>query len=188
MLFAFWGSSTKKENKQTDAAKVFLEHDDVTFAKKFETLVRAAYQPLFETFGDAAWTIGKDKLIGFFRTADETSLTVGSRQANTFTTLAELAGHGQAQAEPKSVGAPTARRRGEAVAKAKPTRKGIAAKSEAHTEPPAIPQQGPARAETSQPSLTVRIEVNLPVTDDQEVYDKIFRSIRENLIGVPDRS
>jgi hypothetical protein len=31
--------------------------------------------------------------------------------------------------------------------------------------------------------LTVRIEVNLPAAGDQETYDKIFRSIRENLLN-----
>ena len=30
--------------------------------------------------------------------------------------------------------------------------------------------------------LTVRIEVNLPADGDEEVYDRIFRSIRKNLI------
>lgn len=31
--------------------------------------------------------------------------------------------------------------------------------------------------------LTVRIEVNLPASGDQATYDRIFRSIRENLIN-----
>ncbi len=31
--------------------------------------------------------------------------------------------------------------------------------------------------------LTVRIEINLPADADQETYDKIFRSIKENLIN-----
>ena len=30
--------------------------------------------------------------------------------------------------------------------------------------------------------LTVRVEVNLPADADQETYDKIFQSIRKNLI------
>jgi hypothetical protein len=33
------------------------------------------------------------------------------------------------------------------------------------------------------PALTVRVEINLPVTEDQQVYDKIFRSIRANLLN-----
>jgi hypothetical protein len=31
--------------------------------------------------------------------------------------------------------------------------------------------------------LTVRIEINLPSSGDQDTYDKIFKSIRENLIN-----
>jgi hypothetical protein len=31
--------------------------------------------------------------------------------------------------------------------------------------------------------LTVRIEINLPATGDQDTYDKIFKSIRENLLN-----
>lgn len=31
--------------------------------------------------------------------------------------------------------------------------------------------------------LTVRIEINLPAVDDQDTYDKIFKSIRENLLN-----
>lgn len=30
--------------------------------------------------------------------------------------------------------------------------------------------------------LTVRVEINLPADGDQETYDRIFKSIRENLI------
>jgi hypothetical protein len=30
--------------------------------------------------------------------------------------------------------------------------------------------------------LTVRIEVNLPAEGEQQTYDRIFRSIRKNLI------
>ena len=31
--------------------------------------------------------------------------------------------------------------------------------------------------------LTVRIEVNLPADGEQETYDRIFKSIRENLLN-----
>jgi len=33
--------------------------------------------------------------------------------------------------------------------------------------------------------MTVRIEINLPVSEKQEIYDNIFRSIRENLLNEP---
>jgi hypothetical protein len=32
-------------------------------------------------------------------------------------------------------------------------------------------------------ALTVRIEINLPASGDQETYDRIFKSIRENLLN-----
>jgi hypothetical protein len=31
--------------------------------------------------------------------------------------------------------------------------------------------------------LTVRIEINLPADGDQDTYDRIFKSIRENLLN-----
>jgi len=31
--------------------------------------------------------------------------------------------------------------------------------------------------------LTVRVEINLPPDGDQATYDRIFRSIRENLLN-----
>ena len=31
-------------------------------------------------------------------------------------------------------------------------------------------------------ALTVRIEINLPAAGDQDTYDRIFKSIRENLL------
>jgi len=34
----------------------------------------------------------------------------------------------------------------------------------------------------SRVGLTVRIELNLPATTDQKVYDGIFKSIRQHLI------
>jgi hypothetical protein len=44
--------------------------------------------------------------------------------------------------------------------------------------------QPPAPPAASVRPLSVRIELNLPVSDKQEVYDNIFRSIRENLLTV----
>ena len=35
----------------------------------------------------------------------------------------------------------------------------------------------------NQVGLTVRIEINLPAEGDQETYDRIFKSIRENLLN-----
>jgi hypothetical protein len=54
-----------------------------------------------------------------------------------------------------------------------------------NTEAPKVeikaPQPGTGRGR--EVGLTVRIEVNLPAAADQETYDRIFRSIRENLLN-----
>jgi hypothetical protein len=45
------------------------------------------------------------------------------------------------------------------------------------------PPEPPVDQSTNAPfGLTVRVEVNLPADADQETYDKIFQSIRKNLI------
>lgn len=181
-VLRFLGLIDEEGNRQSDAYRVFVEHDDEAFAKKFEALVRAAYRDLFETFGDEAWTLDRDRLIRFFRTSDETSATVGSRQASTFTTLASIAGHGPPPIEIRTAVPRAPRRRPKpgrpesAHVRARGARAAVAGEVQAETvgRPDHRGLRGPA--------LTVRIEVNLPVTDDQGVYDKIFRSIRENLI------
>lgn len=175
-------------NKQTEAASVFVEHDDDEFAKKFAGLVRKAYSGLFENFGENAWTLNKDRLIRFFRTEDHTSATVGARQANTFLTLAQLSGYGPPPAEPKAT--PTRRK-----SSALPNPKGAGKRSAVAAIPPIVTrnasttldgQASPSRllgnGVSAGVNLTVRIEINLPVTEEQDIYDKIFRSIRANLI------
>lgn len=172
VVLRFLGIIDEEGKKQPDAAKVFVEHDDATFAKKFEGLVKAAYTDLFESWADAAWTLERAKLIGFFRTADESSARVGQQQAQTFAALASIAGHGSPPAE-----APTQPRKAKPsfpVAKKAP--KGTSSSATQETVAKA-PDGGSASV-----AMTVRVEINLPVTDDQAVYDKIFKSIRANLI------
>jgi hypothetical protein len=87
----------------------------------------------------------------------------------TFQILASFAGHGEPLGT--SVTKSTEKTKAPTVAKTK--------------------SNGPSATETAnglgegQPSrdfgLTVRVEVNLPAGGDQETYDKIFRSIRQNL-------
>lgn len=152
----------------TAAAKnVFSQHDDAAFSQAFGNLVKKAYKGLFELHKDA-WELDSDKLITFFRQADQTSGVVGPRQATTFQTLASLSGHGAPPAAQKSPKPPKAsvqghRKRGEKL----PTQ------IEQQTNLPGGSNMG----------LTVRIEVNLPAAGDQETYDRIFRSIRENLLN-----
>ncbi|GAB4336363.1 MAG: DUF5343 domain-containing protein [Dehalococcoidia bacterium] len=156
----------------TRARQVFHLANDQEFARAFEPAVREAYDALFKDHGDEAWGLGQDRLVTFFRTMDESSDVVGRRQATTFLTLSaiargeDLANAGRQQRrEPQSVQAPgTSRRNQESKGKARQKR-GSA-------------QQG----DYKDVALAVRIEINLPVSNDQGVYDKIFRSIRANLI------
>ena len=48
----------------------------------------------------------------------------------------------------------------------------------------AVPEQAPIQKKDGKDvGLTVRIEINLPAVADQETYDRIFKSIRENLLN-----
>ncbi len=56
-------------------------------------MVADAYKELFALHGNSAWELDQDRLISFFRANDQTSADLGRRQANTFQTLASIAGH-----------------------------------------------------------------------------------------------
>ena len=60
------------------------------------SLIEKAYSHLFELHGSSAWQPNNDDLITFFRQSDQTSATIGRRQASTFKILAVLSGHGDA--------------------------------------------------------------------------------------------
>jgi hypothetical protein len=124
----------------------------VQFQKAFGQMVKDAYVDLFGLHGETAWALDSDSLITFFRQADQSSGIVGTRQANTFRTLAALAGHGEAPA-PRQRAA-----QGNGSRQEKGNRK---AAKKAKTEPiAAVPAAGAAPA--SPLGLTVRVEVNLP--------------------------
>jgi hypothetical protein len=165
-----------KEGKRSDAAATaFSKHDDGEFQKAFAGLVKTAYSNLFDLHHDAAWSLSSDSLIAFFRESDHSSAVVGRRQALTFQALAALSGHGELQgAKPTSaVPAKSAKKpKPKAPTKSvKPSAQEVAApQTLAHGTPEGF-------------GLAVRIEINLPVADDQTVYDRIFKSIRENLLG-----
>lgn len=178
VVLRFLGLIDEEGKKQPEPAKVFVEHDDAAFAEKFAGLVRNAYSGLFDDWGDAAWALERSKLIGFFRAADQSSARVGLQQALTFQALAGIAGHGPAPAEAKASGSGS--RRTTAAKAAGKTAKRAQPERQTKTEPEAPPQTTPP---TALAALTVRIEINLPVSDSQEVYDKIFRSIRANLLN-----
>ena len=69
-----------KAGKRTDRGhEVLTIHDEGAFQKAFEALIRESYKDLFDLHGDDAWTMDKDALIGYFRSADKTSEVVGAR-------------------------------------------------------------------------------------------------------------
>jgi hypothetical protein len=165
-----------EEGKKTEGAtRVFSQHDDAAFQQAFAALVEAAYSGLFELHGGDAWTLDRDALIQFFRSTDDTSAIVGSRQASTFVALSSLSGHGDAPV----VKTPSAKRaQGEARSPKPPAGK----KAGTQVSPLARSGDGAHASARRDVGLTVRIEVNLPADGDQQTYDRIFKSIRENLI------
>lgn len=175
----FIGVVDEEGTKQPNAGPVFVL-DDAEFPAAFGELVKHGYASLFELYGDTAWQLDKGKLTGFFRTSDQTSARVGEQQAATFIALASLAGHPPVTGNgngstPRN--RPSRRLSGETRVKPEPKRATqTTARPEVQLTPP------PARS-GSPLAMSVRIELNLPISDKQEVYDNIFRSIRENLIN-----
>lgn len=177
-VLRFIGVIDGEGTRTQEASEVFTKHDAEEFADRFGKLVKAGYSDLFALHGDAAWTLSLDKLISFFRGSDQTSDVVGRRQATTFQALASFAGYQVASvAKPTAPKPPSVGKRPLKVAKA--------------TTPPAaslpIPPasattSGAGASNTRDFGLSVRVEVNLPAGADQETYDRIFRSIRENLL------
>ena len=163
-----------EEGKKVDTkATAFVQHKDEAFASEFEKLVKEAYGELFDLHGDSAWDLDKSSLVQFFRTSDHSSQVVGTRQAGTFTYLAGVSGHTELPA--KREGAPQRKPSDAKTVGARKTRSTTAA-TKAHINASKTGDGGPRFG------LTVRIEVNLPAEGDQQTYDRIFRSIRKNLI------
>jgi hypothetical protein len=169
-ILRFIGVIDAEGNKTDKATATFNKHDDTEFQQAFEKIVKEAYSELFGLRGEDAWTLDDNALISFFRNADQTSDLVGRRQAGTFQSLAALAGHGELP-KPK--------------ASKEPRIKNEKAKASIQSE--AVVQAkgtgGPGQPGQRDFGLTVRIEVNLPQAADQDTYDRIFRSIRENLLN-----
>jgi hypothetical protein len=161
------------EGKKVDAkANAFLQHEEAAFASEFGKLVKDAYGEIFDLHKEDAWKLDRNGLTQFFRTTDHSSDVVGSRQASTFSALAALSGHAEV---------PTPRSRATNGKGSSKEPKKVKIRASASAEVGRAQQQGDSR--TAGPvGLTVRVEVNLPANGDQETYDRIFRSIRENLI------
>lgn len=177
-VLQFIGVIDSEGKKTPEAAKAFSHHKDEDFSAHFGALVQKAYSSLFDLHGNDAWNLDSDELITFFRQSDQTSATIGGRQAGTFKVLAGLSGHGDVP-ELKSKKSLKAAAAPKAV-------KGKAAKT---IPPPAQPEQSPSTGvnpkhnEGNGFGLTVRVEINLPADGTKETYDNIFKSIKENLLG-----
>lgn len=170
-----------EENRRTELGhRVFTLHDEKEFQREFSKIIQNAYKDLFSYFGDATWDLEDARLITFFRQTDQSSELVGKRQARTFKTLASYAGKSDEFVQSRSSG----------------NRASTTSQTRKKTSPslpidanPTFQANETANIQTHSDrnvGLTVRIEINLPVAEDQETYDKIFRSIRENLLNDPE--
>jgi hypothetical protein len=169
-----------KESARTQSAHDLFVLGDDDFKTGFATMIKDAYKSLFDLHQDDAWALEKPKLVSFFRTEDKSTELVGNRQADTFIRLAELAGKRQSGVTTNG-NAPkrdAVKRDSKPAAKAKTEKAGRAGSQNVEVE---IPKAGDG--DGAAVSLAVKIEVNLPATADQGVYDAIFKSIRANLIN-----
>lgn len=160
--------------KRTEQGHDVCVLPDDAFPKAFEGLVKAAYSDLFDIRGDDAWTMTKQQLTSYFRTADKTSEVIGGRQAGVFQVFRVLAGHetSEEKSTPKSAAKARAPKAKAAPAsRAKATNAG----DDVRKAEKVVPE------EKKDMALTVRIEINLPANGSKETYDNIFKSIRANL-------
>lgn len=163
-------------NKTENAGKVFTLHDNQAFQESFSGLIEKAYSELFALHKDTAWTLDQNSLITFFRQTDQVSALVGKKQANTFKALAGLSGYGEVpEPKPKKI-IETAKKDPQKKEKQKNS-------STKHIGTNTVPDEHTESNNKSQFGLTVRIEINLPAEGDQETYNRIFKSIRENLLN-----
>ncbi|MBZ9822978.1 DUF5343 domain-containing protein [Mesorhizobium sp. CA4] len=167
-----------EQGKRTDVGHdAMTKHDESEFQSSFSGIVKKAYADLFELRGDDAWTMNKDQLISYFRSADKTSDVIGSRQAGVFIALRELAGYmaEQSQPTPKTKSAITTKPKS-SPKKARPAEQ--KAQDQVFEQDPS---PLPPKTQKGDIALTVRVEINLPAEGTQETYDAIFRSIKANL-------
>lgn len=174
----FVGVIDSDGKKTKEAADVFSHHKDEEFSGSFKKLVSKAYSDLFDLHGENAWTLDDDSLITFFRRADQTSVTIGKRQAGTFKVFAALSGYGEL---------PVSRNVKPKAKNDNP--KKAADKSKLKKEAPPKPEkpfvevnQGLNKGSNRDFGLSVRVEINLPADGSKETYDNIFKSIKENLL------
>ncbi len=173
-VFRFLGFLDQDGNKTEAATKIFSIHDDDIFSQEFGIQVALSYKQLFDLHQENAWKLGIDALISFFRVTDDSTELVGKLQALTFQVLAGISGHGELPVQKVTSAKPT-----------KPLQKktqstGISDSTELGNDSGNKKKDPKEKRDIG---LTVRIEVNLPADGNQETYDRIFRSIRENLLN-----
>lgn len=176
-IMRFLNLVSEDDARTEEAHKVFTQHSESEFNLSFSQMIQSAYADLFALHRDSTWTLGDEKLIPFFRQSDKTSELVGTRQANTFKSLSSYSGHVVTEDGPKV---------SRQAVKSAPLKKPKRATSQADTVIPGQDHGVAPQALKREPSnvgLTVRIEINLPATGDQDTYDKIFKSIRENFLN-----
>lgn len=169
------GEDGKKGQK---VGSVFSQHEDDEFQRGFADIVSSAYSELFELHGEEAWTLPTAKLIAYFRHTDNTSDVVGKKQAATFQALGLLSGKVDGTVRSSSL-------KPKVADTSAPPR---TSRSKATTQQPKVEAISPIHSaqpapQSSAMALTVRVEINLPAGGDQETYDRIFKSIRENLLN-----
>jgi hypothetical protein len=164
-----------ENDSRTDVAhSIFTLHDDGEFQAALSKAIQKSYSDLFSLHNEATWLLPDDKLIPFFRQTDKTTELVGTRQANTFRTLSAYSGHAV-------MNIPKGPRGVSKGASTKPSKKVPSAKKQVDVPGSPRMKETPSMRDVG---LTVRIEINLPATGDQDTYDKIFKSIRENFLNV----
>jgi hypothetical protein len=188
-ILKFVGVLDSDNKKGPQALSVFNKHDETEFQNGFAKLIATSYSDLFELYGDSAWSLSQDKLIAYFRNTDHTSDVVGKRQASTFIALANIAGksHGSAtvtNAKPKKSDAP---RVTNVPAKTKklgqPSTVDVVLPVTQISDADIITAKKGQTDQNHAMALTVRVEINLPAGGDQDTYDRIFKSIRANLLN-----
>ncbi|AZC17368.1 DUF5343 domain-containing protein [Pseudomonas sp. CMR5c] len=177
----FLGVLDEDGKKGKNVGSVFSQHEDEEFQRGFSGIVSSAYSELFELHGEGAWTLPLTKLIAYFRHTDSTSDVVGKKQAATFQALGVLSGKvdGVVRSpvtKPKASDPSTPTR----PVRSKPPK---ATLQQSKVEMPLPIQSASPVTQSSAMALTVRVEINLPAGGDQETYDRIFKSIRENLLN-----
>ena len=119
--------------------------------------LRDAYGDLF-TIKAQPGAADRNLIEGKFKSAHNASPNTAKLMANTFYALLDLADLSPSAAQPKK----------------EPKEQETIAKEETGAEIPPLPHP---------PTLHYNIQIHLPATKDVEVFNAIFKSLREHLLG-----